>query len=635
LTFTGRLRFFFAIIVIVPTVALGGVLLTLTKASEEGKTDARLATGLDVATTAYSDGRRAAADDVQRIAGDPQLGAALRNGDRRAAAARLRQLTRADPDIVSATLSLGSGEVVARAGSPFGVAPATGVVRRPDGGRVRTLAVSVTDVRALVRSVASSTSLGVFVTRDGRSVVSSVPEVRDAPRESGTFEAGGETYRGRRVPVGGTLGAREEIAVFRDAGEMSQAIASDRLMIIAALAAFLALGLGGAVVLLRALQGQIGQFLRGARSLSDCRFDQPVAVSGNDEFAQLGREFNRMSKRLETQIQEVELKRQELEETIRRVGEAFASGLDSQATFNLTVQTAVDACHAEAGRGAARDTRLLSDTMAGTASPDLTAALDEAVRGASSRVGGDGGDGATVVAVSDAHALAISICAGGGSSPDGCAGVIAIARSEQPFTREETDLLAYLAAQAAVSIDNADLHGRVQRDAVTDELTGLSNLRRMQSALTRELERGRRFDTPVGFVLLDVDNFKKVNDTLGHQQGDEVLRRVAGVLRDLSREIDEPARYGGEEMVVVVPGTPLEGAARLAERIREGIEDLRIPRLDGQGHMQVTASFGVAAVPGSASDGGSLVAAADAALYRAKAAGKNCVELAEPVAVLQ
>ena len=631
MTFRGRLRFFFAIIVIVPTAALGGVLLTLTGASEEGKADARLATGLDVARAAYSDGRGAANDDLRAIAGDPRLAATLRGADRRATAARLRELALDRPTVVAATLFANSGEVVARAGSDFGVAAAEGVTRRTDGARVGTLAVSVTDARSLVRSVASSTRLGVLVTRDGEPVASSVPEVRSAPEQVGKFEAGGDEYRGRRESTGEASGGREEIAVFRDAGEVSRAIGSDRLLIIAALAGFLALALGGAIVLLRALQGQIGEFLRGARNLSDGRFDQPVAVKGHDEFAQLGHEFNKMSKRLEAQIGEIELKRRELQETIRRVGEAFASGLDPQATFDLTVQTAIDACHAEAGRGAALDARLLSDTAVGTEPPALNAALDEAVRGASAR---GGGDGAAVVAAGGAHALAIPLCAGGSCGADGCAGVIAISRSEQPFTREEADMLGYLAAQAAVSIDNADLHGRVQRAAVTDELTGLSNLRRMQTALSAELKRGLRFDTPVGFLLLDIDNFKAVNDTYGHQQGDEVLRRVAGILRGLSREIDEPARYGGEEMVVVVAQTPLEGAGRLAERMRQGIEDLRIPRLDGQGEIRVTASFGVAAVPASASDSESLVAAADAALYRAKAAGKNRVELAEPVAAL-
>jgi diguanylate cyclase (GGDEF)-like protein len=133
----------------------------------------------------------------------------------------------------------------------------------------------------------------------------------------------------------------------------------------------------------------------------------------------------------------------------------------------------------------------------------------------------------------------------------------------------------------------------------------------------------------VGLVLLDLDDFKNVNDTYGHQQGDLVLREVARVLRETSREIDEPARYGGEELAVVLPGTDLEGAYNLAERVRAGIEELALPLLDGEGVLSVTASFGVATLPGSADDMRDLVAAADEALYRAKRAGKNRTVRAE------
>jgi len=135
----------------------------------------------------------------------------------------------------------------------------------------------------------------------------------------------------------------------------------------------------------------------------------------------------------------------------------------------------------------------------------------------------------------------------------------------------------------------------------------------------------------MGLIMLDIDNFKRVNDTYGHMQGDLVLREVARVLRESSREIDEPARYGGEEMAVALPGTDLEGAYLFAERVRRSIESLELPLIDGDGSLRVTASFGAAALAPDQpkADKDALVASADAALYRAKRSGKNRTVRAE------
>ena len=134
-------------------------------------------------------------------------------------------------------------------------------------------------------------------------------------------------------------------------------------------------------------------------------------------------------------------------------------------------------------------------------------------------------------------------------------------------------------------MENVDLHETVQRQAVTDELTGLFNHRRFQEVISTEVERARRYDQEMGLIMLDLDNFKRVNDTYGHVQGDMVLREVARVLRETSREIDEPARYGGEEMAVALPQTDLEGAYRFAERVRSRIEALELPLLEGDGTL--------------------------------------------------
>ncbi len=182
-------------------------------------------------------------------------------------------------------------------------------------------------------------------------------------------------------------------------------------------------------------------------------------------------------------------------------------------------------------------------------------------------------------------------------------------------------MLRSLAAQATLALENIELHHQVQRQAVTDELTGLANHGAFQELLSTEIEQVRRYEYPVGLIMLDIDDFKSINDTFGHQQGDVVLKQVARVVRESSRDADSPARYGGEEMALILPHTDLAGAHAIAERVRLAIEALRVPRLDRQGALRVTASLGVAASVDGNKD--QLIADADSALYAAKRSGKN------------
>jgi diguanylate cyclase (GGDEF)-like protein len=217
----------------------------------------------------------------------------------------------------------------------------------------------------------------------------------------------------------------------------------------------------------------------------------------------------------------------------------------------------------------------------------------------------------------------------GPADADGRApGVLTVARRGRPFSDDDRELVRSLARQATLALENVELHLQVSRQAVTDELTGLANHGRFQEVLGSEMELVRRYQYPVGLIMLDIDNFKSINDTYGHQQGDVVLRHVARIVRENSRDADSPARYGGEEMALILPHTDMEGSHAIAERVRSAIAGLRISRLDGQGTLRITASVGVAASSEGFKDG--LIADADAALYEAKRAGKNRTVRASP-----
>ncbi len=144
------------------------------------------------------------------------------------------------------------------------------------------------------------------------------------------------------------------------------------------------------------------------------------------------------------------------------------------------------------------------------------------------------------------------------------------------------------------------------RARTSSPLTGLLNRRALDDALAGEVERAKRFDTDLGLVLIDLDNFKAVNDTHSHAQGDVVLRDVARVLRDLSCELDHIGRYGSEEFAVILPGSDLKEASNRTEDIRKQIAQLRIPRLDRQGTLRVAASYGAASARGATADANAL-----------------------------
>jgi diguanylate cyclase (GGDEF)-like protein len=194
------------------------------------------------------------------------------------------------------------------------------------------------------------------------------------------------------------------------------------------------------------------------------------------------------------------------------------------------------------------------------------------------------------------------------------------------FSPDARDAAGWIAAQAMIALENARLHGLVQRQAVTDELTGLANRRRFLTQLDLELTRSRRSRSPLGIVLADLDDFKRVNDTFGHEVGDGALRGFADILRATVRDVDLPVRLGGEEFAVLLPDTNLTGAVQLAERVLHALAGAAI---DGpRGPLRLTASFGVSCFPVAAA-ADELLADADRRLYEAKRLGKNRVVASE------
>lgn len=166
---------------------------------------------------------------------------------------------------------------------------------------------------------------------------------------------------------------------------------------------------------------------------------------------------------------------------------------------------------------------------------------------------------------------------------------------------------------------------RIGKMAITDELTGLYNRRHFFEQAEHVLDLAVRHKRPLSLALLDVDHFKKVNDTHGHLVGDQVLRQMGALLQEMGRKSDVLARYGGEELILLMPETDRDGAMRAADKIRQAVESMEI-KLDAGGTLKITASVGVALYQ-PASTVQQFIEAADLALYQAKHSGRNRVEL--------
>jgi diguanylate cyclase (GGDEF)-like protein len=194
------------------------------------------------------------------------------------------------------------------------------------------------------------------------------------------------------------------------------------------------------------------------------------------------------------------------------------------------------------------------------------------------------------------------------------------ARTGIPYGEEELGQLARAFDDMAGALQQREQ--RLQEQAISDPLTGLYNRRYLNEFLQRELARSSRDNAPVAVILIDLDHFKRVNDSHGHEAGDIVLTAVGALLRDGVRGSDIACRYGGEEFALILPETGAEPAARRAEEIRIAVSALSLTHA-GKPLTRVTASFGIAVFPDHARDIDELLRAADVALYAAKGAGRN------------
>src|SRR3954471_15747084 len=326
-SFRTRLRLFFLLIVIVPMISVTLIVFRLIAESEHGQSDARVAARQDAAISLYYEARDRADRLAGRIGRDAGLAEALRAGERARIAREVRRLQR---ETAAERITLLRGqEVLADAGSTDAVFPATRDLVA-GGRRVARLQVSDETARDFARIVRRVTRLETVVRLDGRTLATTLAGARVGalPARRGNVDAEGRQYRAATFDAPGFGARRLRISVLEPEERTSEDIRRGRVLASTILAGFFLLALLSAIIVSRSLQRQIGNFLGAARRLGGGDFSAEVPTRGRDEFAELGEEFNKMSRQLETRLEELSKERLRLELSLRRIGETFASNLD-------------------------------------------------------------------------------------------------------------------------------------------------------------------------------------------------------------------------------------------------------------------------------------------------------------------
>ena len=662
LTLRRRLTLLVALTIVVPITAVGVTVVNLIGNEVEQRTYDRLQQGAAFTSAALTDDSAEIARLAEGMVRDPRLEAGLASGGPALDDALRQALTDLDLDVIVVSGAAEGLPVVAS--TRRDPVLADGIAAPPDEELVRAATVpgAPSAARSVARLARASLPDGGSLTAgrwldaarlaqvarpegvalslvDGDQLVATTDEVAALPSRTdlvGEFEA---DFRGDRRFAVGEEAEELGLTVLASSPPPEGEGRSDLILLFAGLLLVLTIliVLVGYVVS-GLVTGPVEELADAARAVSRGDLTQRVEPSGDVELASLGRAFNEMTDNLRQHVEELEQSRHEFQAAMARLGDVLVSTHDIGGIIDVVLEACTLTLRADealffervampariratAAQSWAVPTIDLNGTgLAGTAARELTPVLYPP----------DPTEGPAEVELADQEPQVEAAMAVPVVSEGRLFGVIAVyGRSGGgTFKPEDAHTLQTLARQTEVAIGNVFLHDETRRQARTDGTTGLWNRREFELRCHESVKEATRFEEPFGIILVDIDNFKRVNDDYDHSTGDAALIWLASRMSEATREIDVVARWGGEEFIVLLPRAGVDETATVAERIRSTVA--ADPMVDGKKVIPLTVSIGMAVHPTDGSNADSLFKAADAALLRAKRMGKNRVERARP-----
>jgi len=640
LTLRRRLTLLVALAIVVPITVVGVLVVNLIGNEGEGRTLDRLRLTTAFASSSLDAERETLDRRAASVAEDAQLRAALQGtADLDGVLRVVLDRQRVDAVVVRGT----SGEVLGGARrdpsfAPGVAAPSLEEVARGESALALTgeavapfgtVHVATWLDATRLGSMARAEDVAITYVSDEGDVLATTEDVGSPPDRRLVGEFSASFGDGERIGVATPAPTGDGVLLVTSPPDA----AGGRAGLVAILGALLVLLLVLVVLIGYVVSGlvtrPVDDLVDAAMAISRGDLTKRVELKGDVELVALGKAFNQMTDNLREYVSQLQQSRSEFQSAIARLGDVLVSTHDiggilevvlEAATLTLKADTAVfyeriampARIRASAVWGSDHtlpDIELNGTGVAGTAAKELVPVTFP----------GTGWLDLAEPVVSSAIAVPVM-------SENRLFGVLAVYGrvNESVFSADDVDTLLTLARQAEVAIGNVMLHDETRRQARTDGLTGLWNRREFELRAREAVKEAERFDEPFGVVVVDIDNFKNVNDRYDHTTGDAALIWIASRLSEATREIDVVARWGGEEFIVLLPRAGLDETAMVAERVRAAVA--REPMFDGSRTIPLTVSVGFAVRPHDGLSADDLFKAADAALLHAKRSGKNRVE---------